>query len=388
MSSKYWMHHMEIDSFVEIDIKLTRQSQIAHIEFPYQSLQDEWNHHKSTHKFRDVNGWERLGAAFGRNIILRKLQLKRLGEIVDSDDSTDEEFLNWDNDISDEVFQCIEAFYRGILSNKFIDDLDIDMDLFPCDGSLPTLNLQDAQFKERLYHVKIRSNDTISTNQSHMIRTYLESTSMRYLSIYSHMPEESFRIIMISCTKLVKLTVRCVSLPQCAALASLLRDPRSILSKINLYGDMDEGGLATIAEGLTSNTTLMKLSLCDYSGDLRPMAKALCDNSTIERIVTSNHTLTAIDNRLDIPPLLQKYLALNRKANKDLVIRKKISLYYFRGEYDVSTFASMDIKCLPRVLAIIGGDETIENAEMIIWTKRDNPSLRLHLQWLLLFQFH
>eukprot|EP00956_Cyclotella_meneghiniana_P016983 scaffold27384_cov36-Cyclotella_meneghiniana.AAC.6 len=345
---------------VYINFVLTPQSQSARIRISYSQLRDRYNRHESTHNFRNVDGWEQFGADLGRNVGLRELTLIRRDEIVDVD-----------NNISEEAIQCIEALYRGILSNEFIRDLGIDMDLFPSDGTLPTLDLQDAQFKDGLEKLRLTGDRTISMDQSVMIKSFLESTSLGALHLeglaFESANQTDLQRIILACSKVSNLKMHFKSAHRYAPVASLLGDPRSTLSSLDLGRSIDAGGLATIAGGLAKNKTLCNLSVDNYSGDWGPMAKALCDTSTIERIVASNHTLEMIEGSSlwgKIPPLIENYLTLNSETKKGLVIRKKISLCdYFLGEYDVSTFENMDIKCLPRVLAMIGRGKIIGNAE-------------------------
>ena len=144
-------------SMVKIEFSLTHQSPCVGIEtYGIQRRTSSY----FEHGLYDPSVWERLGAAIGRNTALWCLQLHRNG----SDD-----VANRDNHISGEVFQCIEALYRGIQFNTSIESLTIDMDLFPCDGSLPTLSLQDEQFKESLKNLNLTCCQPISNNQSVMI---------------------------------------------------------------------------------------------------------------------------------------------------------------------------------------------------------------------------
>ena len=76
---------------------------------------------------------------------------------------------NEDN-INRQICECIEALslFRGMMTNTSIIDLEINMDLFSCDGSLPSLNLQDAQFKEWFKYLRLKGDYHIDDNQSDM----------------------------------------------------------------------------------------------------------------------------------------------------------------------------------------------------------------------------
>ena len=129
--------------------------------------------------------------------------------------------------------------------------------------------------------------------------------------------------------------------------------------------EVDEGHLSEIARGLVSNTTLKILRIVNYSGDMGPIAKALCEASNIQSIQASNTLIDLSMTDCEIPSLIQDYLTLNEQTNKEVVIRTKIARYFFKGDFDVSTLANMDKKCLPRVLAMIGGGETNDKSVIL-----------------------
>ena len=339
---------------VDIGFRLTHQS--PHVEI---AMYGDSRRSNFTCELQNPGDWEGLGKAIGGNTIVGELRLDTSGSGYVS---------NRDNEISGEVFQCIETLYGGIRLNTSIYYLCIDMDLFPCDGSLPTLNLHDAQFKEVLKYLMLKGRRTISNNQSVMVETFLESTFLEELIMqnleFESANESAFRRIILACSRVERLDSKCLSLSQCDSIASLLGDPTSILSDLSLPSPIDKEGLSTIAAGLVSNKTLKKFNVYSWR-DSSPIAQALCDTSSIDRIIASNHTLESVSSYSTLTPplpLLQDYLALNNETNKEGVIRTKIARYYFKGEFDVSTFASIDIKCLPGVLAMIGGGETNRNA--------------------------
>eukprot|EP00956_Cyclotella_meneghiniana_P015961 scaffold24882_cov38-Cyclotella_meneghiniana.AAC.2 len=311
--------------------------------------------HALHHELDDVDGWNQLGAAIGRSkITLRKLELN-----LDED---------YNMNISNEGFRCIEALFRGLQSISSIQDFRINTEFLSNGGTLPLFDMQGARFKRSLKRLMLFSYDNaITDDQSDVIGSFLESTSLercnvRYC-IFDVTNEESFRRIMLACSKVKYLAVEFTSLSQSAAVAELLADPRSILSEISIFGNIDKERLSTIAAGLVDNTTLKCMYLHDYSEDWSPMIAALCNTSSIERIIASNHTFKEVSSeKNNAPILLQDYLTLNEETNKSLVIRTKIARYYFRGDFDISTFASMDVKCLPRMLTMIGGGETNSNA--------------------------
>jgi len=246
------------------------------------------------------------------------------------------------------------------------------MALFPRDGSLPTLNLMEVQFKHILKELILTCSrrQTINNDQIIMIEMFIESTSLKGFCMTDfnivETNEIASRRIILACTKVPNLILRCATLSQFAAVATLLGYPRSVVSELSLFmgqSDIDERGMSIIAEALVNNATLKTLHVCGFNLPWNPLAKALCDTSSIGAIIGSNHTIEKIRPMVcDLPPVLQDYCTLNRETNKEQTIRTKIARYFFQEEIELSTFANMDMKHIPRVLAMIGGGETNRNA--------------------------
>ena len=86
--------------------------------------------------------------------------------------------------------------------------------------------------------------------------------------------------------------------------------------------------------------------------------------SSIEGIHNSNHTLEELDfpdwsrgfDHFWSPFVKKDCFRLDKETNKDQVIHTKIALYYFRGEFDISPFVNMNVKLLPKVMAMIEDD--------------------------------
>jgi hypothetical protein len=51
--------------------------------------------------------------------------------------------------------------------------------------------------------------------------------------------------------------------------------------------------------------------------------------------------------------LIEMCLILNKISNKEDVIRNKIDMFYFVGNFDVSPFARMPISLMPRLISLI-----------------------------------
>ena len=312
-----------------------------------------------TQILRDRDEWNRLGAAFGQNTSLEKLQLR--------------DGLRRPYHIDNESYECIEAIYRGLELNSSLENIEIDLDLMN-DETLPSFNLRDAQFKGSLKIFKL-CDGRMNNNQSHIISSFLENTSLQCFDIssvaFDAFNEQSFGRIISACTKVQALDVECNTISQYTTVASLLRNPIVNLSVISFHFEsMDEEKLSIIAAGLARNTTLKFLVLGFYGmsigdTDTSILAKALCDASSIESIHTSNHTLKHVAPTEKMLPIVLDCLKLNEIEDKDKVIRKKIAKYYFIGDFDISPFAKMPVSVLPKVLSLIEEDD--ENQQSAIF---------------------
>ena len=307
-----------------------------------------------THHFKDRDEWDQLGRAIGNCTVIEKLELRN-----------DENgyYRVRGTSISSEAYECVEIFYRGLMQNSSIVELDTDIDLFPDDGTLPVLNINDAKFKDRLKQLSLRGSvDTpIGDNQSFMFSSVLETMSLERLNICK-LPlgissESALRRIILACTKVKSLEVRCDTLAKCAAIASLLENPACLLESLNLVNGISEDELSIIAGSLTRNTTLKKMYIFYFGEYLTSIEKLLCDTTSIRHIYNSNHTLKEIiDKNIKFQGVIDDCLELNWEENKEKVIRTKIARYYFIGNFDLSPFVDMNVSLLPSVLAMIEGN--------------------------------
>ena len=337
-----------IDVVFEIDCDFPRVRLDFHIETYRNSL-------GFMHELRNVDEWNRLGRAIGRSSSLHEINLQGTMHRI--------------NNRSTESDQCMEAIYRGIEMNSSIETFDINMDLFQDEETLPTLNLNNVQFKTSLKSFTLSK--SIKENWSHMISSFMENVTLEILNLddvdVDETSESAFRRVVLACTNVKKLDVYCDSASHYSAVASLLENPRSVLSEIEFIGGVDEEGLSTIASGLANNTTLKTLDIEVYDLSFEcsnPIAKALCDASSIEGIHRSNHTLQEMNpalletlHDLEEFDMVSDCLKNNKNANKQEVIRKKIARYYFIGDYDMSPFADMPVTLIPEVLSLIEGED-------------------------------
>eukprot|EP00956_Cyclotella_meneghiniana_P039118 scaffold165819_cov36-Cyclotella_meneghiniana.AAC.2 len=323
---------------------------------------------ESWYTLSDPAAWERLGRAIGGCSLIRKVEVRKVEGEIDQIDA-----------LNPEVYQCIGSLYRGLESNTSITRLKLDMDFFPSSGVFPTLNLNRAQFKEKLKHLTLSSEKPIQMNQRDMVLPLLESTSLGSFDICDcrFSTEAVYTRIISACTKVKRLDIKYMNRTECAtALATLFRDRRSTLSQFNVYRNMSVENSNIILDGLAGNTTLKKLLMTNDDLETSKFERLLCNTSSIEGIHNSNHTLedvtfsglsisflrhsprfySPLGRDLDVAPFVRECLELNKDTNKDKVIRTKIARYYFCGEFDIAPFVNMNVKLLPQVMAMIEGD--------------------------------
>ena len=178
--------------------------------------------------------------------------------------------------------------------------------------------------------------NAISTEQSIKLSSLLENTpslktfDMLYIK-FEPSNDDAFRRIVMACSTLKSLYLRCSNMGRVTALADLLRSPRSQITCL-----LFEGSPHRQIEEMITNV--------------------ICDTSSIANIQSSNHTLERVFLRVrDLPPQMKDCLELNKNINKDMVIHKKIARYYFIGEFSMSPFVNMSLSLLPRVLSMIEG---------------------------------
>ena len=122
-------------------------------------------------------------------------------------------------------------------------------------------------------------------------------------------------------------------------------------------------------------------------------AKALCDSSSIENILNSNHTLTEIPDwevlgeselsesesvfqfKCEHDIIVANCLELNENMDKDKVIREKIARYYFVGDFDVSPLARLPVSVVPSVLGMINDDDALYCQSAIFRLLKSIPDL-------------
>lgn len=133
--------------------------------------------------------------------------------------------------------------------------------------------------------------------------------------------------------------------------------------------------LISIANGLINNRSLKILELQAVISNpyitqrgWDAITSALCNESSIDSIFTSNHTIQQIgfaqyerrdgynNIRYNLPGYLESYLKMNANNNKYEVAREKILWSYFSGGRNVNEFLDMELNVLPLAIAWMGID--------------------------------
>ena len=143
------------------------------------------------------------------------------------------------------------------------------------------------------------------------------------------------------------------------------------------------------ANALQHDTSLDILRLDGNSITARgwaALSKVLCDTSTLNATVSSNHTLREVyqpdwdnanDNDDGGPPMdLVSRLWMNSNPNKNEVSRLKILKYHFMDEthnIDITPFVDMEFGVLPFAIAWVGKDD--EGFDLLHKLLRGMPSL-------------
>ena len=163
-------------------------------------------------------------------------------------------------------------------------------------------------------------------------------------------------------------------------LAGISSNPNCALEELDLAGffwgetiDFGDAGLAIVATSLVSNTKLKRLDVSanNQNPSITPagwqnffniLENSLCNNSSIESICTSNHTLHDVTYTIGSGPgdrALYSYLRMNGNDIKSEVVRQKIIQYYFLKDNSINMeeFVDMELGVLPHVIAWMGRDD-------------------------------
>ena len=265
-----------------------------------------------------------------------------------------------------EAAKCLLAFFEEVKENKSIEYfvLDIAVSL-----AIPSLDLRYFfENNQKLKEIQIRSSIvSVSPEQSAHISMALRDIPFESLYIKCHSDtftnNGAFEKILFSCLKVKKLHLsRLKGNYQFTSLAEFIRDPKAICEDLcfekryhtpNLDVEMAH---SEILSSLTQNTKIKILRCASFRWIEAPRCfeNLLCNNSSIENICQSNHSLEQIDfDSPNVQQHCQRYLDINKTtADKRKVVRMKAMQYYLNRHFDASPLPNMPLSVMPRVLGI------------------------------------
>jgi hypothetical protein len=169
-----------------------------------------------------------------------------------------------------------------------------------------------------------------------------------------------------------RIDVTCEFNSHYSALFTLLQDLTNILKHVvvstrtdnNVDGPDSLDGHEMVREVtsvLTNNTKLIGLRLKWWREQMSDIAydyfkKLICDQSSIESIYNSNHTLEELILGDSCALWIYELSRLNNNKDKAQVVRNKILKYYFVGDFDVMPFTNMPVSVVPEVICRIRSD--------------------------------
>eukprot|EP00956_Cyclotella_meneghiniana_P003129 scaffold3828_cov35-Cyclotella_meneghiniana.AAC.2 len=319
----------------------------------------------------DLDMWRRLGRAIRNSTSLRYFVLER-----------DESEFRHHGHVPTEVAACLAVFFDEIKHNKSLKVMNL---LLYDSDELPMIRLDHILLQnEGLNYIELESHEPISRDQSCVIAAGLGGALLKFLDISfcKFANDRSFQRIISTCTGVEELRLKCTHSRQCAAVASLLRDPRTMLKELHIDSLGDYRGndkMAAVLDIITSlggNTKLKCLSIyLNITDEELPnhFINLLCNSSSIEGIINSNHALEQLFYDKWSPSLVKECLELNKLTNKTRVIQNKIMNYYFLGDFDSAPFVSMPISILAKVLSL--GKEMNKQNTAIFSLLRSIPEL-------------
>jgi hypothetical protein len=257
--------------------------------------------------------------------------------------------------------QCLKEIYKGVTKSKSIQELSLY--LFPS-SEVPMIDLNymvrnNQQLKKLVLESKTRGESVLSPDQGILVSDAVRNSMLQEVDIFGcRFDDHSLEQIIEACSRLRKLAVNCRTVSQSTALATLLHNPSSMMAELAV--SCCDTGLLIIAASLRGNEKLLKLQDRKIGRNTRTMtlfSSLLCDDSSIEGIQNSNHTLVEIEPKCLLPSRVKECLELNLmglKASKSKVIHYKIAKYHFNGPFDVTPFLNMPISIIPRVFGVMG----------------------------------
>jgi hypothetical protein len=336
--------------------------------------------------FQDPSEWGRLGRALGNNKTLQTLLMSSGGY--------------YDLITYPLMIPCIEQLYEGMKHNTSIKHFRLD--IFTASTARPfTLNdevMTNVAFdgapifdlnhllsnNKNLDELHVYCLHPASAAQCAVFATALRSSQLDILDLRSCRFNgiDTFASVLVACVGVKKLITTWPLDHQFEALATLLQDRTAVVFDIKVYcwNTLEETfrdeDAVLIEASLRGNNTLKSLFIMGPSMSKEVFSSLdtmLCDSSSIEGIVNSNHMLESLYLGFALSERVSKCLELNKEENKVKVMRKKILQYYCGDNFDITPFVSMPLSVLPQVIEKFGeGECNCQNGIFrLLWTIPD-----------------
>jgi hypothetical protein len=265
--------------------------------------------------------------------------------------------------------ECYGAFLGELKNNKTIKIIQLRLDHQIISTFLGYFLQNNSKMREPGSKLNIETSilgEHLTPEQITVLTTVLRDVRLWHLDLtrLRWLEDGSLEQIISACLGVNELDVRVSANSHFTAVASLLRDPMSLLTYISIVRYRDDpdfdGAMALreIAESLVGNTRLKTIELRDNissygSESVDEIDDLLCDSSTLEKIRNSNHTLEEIIPTVRVVSTRSKEcLVLNQNTNKNKVIQNKVMQFYFVGHFDPAPFANMPLSVLPTVMSV------------------------------------
>ena len=128
---------------------------------------------------------------------------------------------------------------------------------------------------------------------------------------------------------------------------------------------IDGDGALYLFQALNNNNSLKTLEIDSYCLTRRrwdALSPILCDTTSINATIQSNHTLECVKQE-GMDHTVCFYLKANKERNEIRVIRKKIFRAHLQGNFDLGPFIGMNTKVLPNLLGLIEAGYNAMDAE-------------------------
>ena len=314
-----------------------------------------------------VEDWIRLGRAVGGNTIIVELRLRFSTDGADDDPIRSTDVQN--------------AFCAGLARNRSIQTFQsnnihytseqigmIMRPFFSRNASLAKIKFDGSELEpvaiDALTEAIKERGENIKTVRSFEYRSGAGSPSQVYALVD----------LAKTCSHLTNLTlsgfVGGFDLGSCQAIASFLSSKNCMLRKLDLYQNrIRDDGCIVIAESLRTNKRLRWLSVGINnitSEGFLSFIPVVCDASSIDRTLNSNHTLEQVTTYREtfVPRELLDILQMNKITDKRTTAKLKVlRCHFFDGDFDMTAIAGLDTKLLPRLLGWFGRLKENKNAD-------------------------